>query len=187
MIDGTQAGTDSSASGTATLTLTDDESQLEYEITVVGPDLDGAQTRDPGDDVTELHIHNAPAGNNGALIFGLISLDHFRFGMTGTITILPSETPCEGDANGDGTVDPLDAGFVLARLRCPVGPAIRAATQRIKTARGRSILWTAVLSWRVSALARSHTRNAATERMVLKESVGGYESRRTFSCAGCHG
>ncbi|MCH7701516.1 MAG: VCBS repeat-containing protein [Planctomycetes bacterium] len=29
--------------------------------------------------------------------------------------------PCEGDANGDGVVDPLDAGFVLARFGCPVG------------------------------------------------------------------
>lgn len=29
--------------------------------------------------------------------------------------------PCEGDANGDGTVDPLDSGFVLARFGCPVG------------------------------------------------------------------
>ncbi|MCH7702468.1 MAG: hypothetical protein IID37_12355 [Planctomycetes bacterium] len=28
---------------------------------------------------------------------------------------------CEGDANADGTVDPLDAGFVLARFGCPVG------------------------------------------------------------------
>lgn len=29
--------------------------------------------------------------------------------------------PCEGDANGDGVVDPLDSGFVLARFGCPVG------------------------------------------------------------------
>jgi len=29
--------------------------------------------------------------------------------------------PCDGDTNGDGTVDPLDAGYVLARLGCPVG------------------------------------------------------------------
>ena len=28
---------------------------------------------------------------------------------------------CEGDANEDGTVDPLDSGFVLARFGCPVG------------------------------------------------------------------
>ena len=28
---------------------------------------------------------------------------------------------CEGDANGDGAVDPLDSGFVLARFGCPVG------------------------------------------------------------------
>lgn len=31
------------------------------------------------------------------------------------------ELQCEGDANGDGTVDPLDVGFVLARLGCTVG------------------------------------------------------------------
>ncbi|MCH7719780.1 MAG: hypothetical protein IH988_02150 [Planctomycetes bacterium] len=28
---------------------------------------------------------------------------------------------CPGDVNGDGAVDPLDAGFVLARYGCPVG------------------------------------------------------------------
>lgn len=28
---------------------------------------------------------------------------------------------CEGDANGDGSVDPLDSGFVLARFGCQVG------------------------------------------------------------------
>ncbi len=31
------------------------------------------------------------------------------------------DPPCEGDANGDGLVDPLDAGFVLARFGCDVG------------------------------------------------------------------
>jgi len=29
--------------------------------------------------------------------------------------------PCEGDANGDGEVNPLDSGYVLARFGCPVG------------------------------------------------------------------
>jgi hypothetical protein len=32
-----------------------------------------------------------------------------------------AEPVCEGDANGDGTVDPLDSGYVLARFGCPVG------------------------------------------------------------------
>jgi len=263
VIDADQAGTDSTSSGTATLTLSDDESQLEYEITIVGVDLDGTQTEDPLDNIAGLHIHNAPVGRAGPLVFGIIlpnhdkddqvldgaagtvtgiwedsdpafenlsdmlealrngelyinvhtplfgtgeirgqilpqglvhvvtaagitftpsditinegdtvrwelgdgfhtvtegtdgtvdgdelfhsDLDsgtpvfeftfsdmsdvvidyfcaiHFDFGMTGTITILPSETPCEGDANGDGLVDPLDSGFVLARFGCPVG------------------------------------------------------------------
>ena len=33
----------------------------------------------------------------------------------------PPTADCEGDANGDGVVDPLDSGFVLARFGCPVG------------------------------------------------------------------
>jgi len=32
-----------------------------------------------------------------------------------------SRPGCEGDANGDGLVDPLDSGYVLARFGCPVG------------------------------------------------------------------
>ncbi|MCH7719604.1 MAG: hypothetical protein IH988_01255 [Planctomycetes bacterium] len=39
---------------------------------------------------------------------------------------------CEGDANGDGTVDPLDSGYVLARFGCEVGvgdPSCDAADQ----------------------------------------------------------
>ncbi|MCH7702612.1 MAG: VCBS repeat-containing protein [Planctomycetes bacterium] len=31
------------------------------------------------------------------------------------------QATCQGDANGDGIVDPLDAGFVLARFGCAVG------------------------------------------------------------------
>ncbi len=31
------------------------------------------------------------------------------------------EVAREGDANGDGSVNPLDAGFVMARFGCPVG------------------------------------------------------------------
>ncbi|MCH7702488.1 MAG: hypothetical protein IID37_12455 [Planctomycetes bacterium] len=30
------------------------------------------------------------------------------------------QLPCDGDANGDGLVDPLDSGFVLARFGCDV-------------------------------------------------------------------
>jgi len=41
-------------------------------------------------------------------------------GPTDPPTFPPCE-PCEGDANGDGTVDPLDSGYVLARFGCPVG------------------------------------------------------------------
>ena len=42
--------------------------------------------------------------------------------MSQIIDVTESESDaCEGDANSDGVVDPLDAGFVLARFGCPVG------------------------------------------------------------------
>lgn len=45
--------------------------------------------------------------------------------ITGTLGILindgVSHVGCDGDANKDGTVDPLDAGYVLARFGCIVG------------------------------------------------------------------
>jgi len=43
-------------------------------------------------------------------------------GTTSSLTIeVTGATVCDGDANGDGVVDPLDSGYVLARLGCPVG------------------------------------------------------------------
>ena len=35
------------------------------------------------------------------------------------VNLIPGP-PCDGDANGDGLVDPLDSGFVLARFGCEV-------------------------------------------------------------------
>ncbi|MCH7721002.1 MAG: VCBS repeat-containing protein [Planctomycetes bacterium] len=54
---------------------------------------------DPNDSVTEAGI------------------DNFQV----EVFICSDEQPCEGDANGDGVVDPLDSGYVLARFGCPVG------------------------------------------------------------------
>lgn len=49
----------------------------------------------------------------------------FTFGPGGEIIVANESVvalPCEGDANGDGVVDPLDSGYVLARFGCEVGP-----------------------------------------------------------------
>lgn len=42
---------------------------------------------------------------------------HVAFELWGT----EGGAECEGDANGDGVVDPLDTGFVLSRFGCAVG------------------------------------------------------------------
>lgn len=61
------------ASGIASLALNDAQTQLEIDIQLFGLDLDGNQTADPDDDVVALHIHNAPVGENGPVVFGFIN------------------------------------------------------------------------------------------------------------------
>jgi len=56
--------------------------------------------------------------NNGGQIIGYGSS---LLGGPFVVLRLTPTTSCEGDANGDGVVDPLDSGFVLARFGCPVG------------------------------------------------------------------
>jgi hypothetical protein len=76
------------ASGTAELVLNAAQDQLSITINIDGLDLDGNQTPDNGDDdVVGLHIHAAPAGSNGGVVFGFISPNN--------------------DTNGDLVIDPV--------------------------------------------------------------------------------
>jgi len=66
-------GSDAPFSGMGMLTLNPAQDALTYSISLNGLDLDGQQTpADSADDVTSIHFHNAPAGSNGGIVFGLI-------------------------------------------------------------------------------------------------------------------
>ncbi|MCH7702165.1 MAG: M28 family peptidase [Planctomycetes bacterium] len=56
-------------------------------------------------------------------IFYDLAADQVRSvaGLLADLAGVVVDKPCEGDANGDGLVDPLDSGFVLARCGCDVG------------------------------------------------------------------
>ena len=75
-----QGGGDPDASGTSELLLNEFGDALSYSLTVSGLDFgqfigDGApQTEDTSDDVTRIHLHSAPRGENGDVAFGLIDL-----------------------------------------------------------------------------------------------------------------
>lgn len=76
----------SAATGFATLLLNDAQDRLEIMLSVIGVDFDGNQTpNDPSDNLAALHIHNAPAGMNGPIVFGFIF---------------------SSDTNGDLVIDP---------------------------------------------------------------------------------
>ncbi|MCH7703159.1 MAG: PQQ-binding-like beta-propeller repeat protein, partial [Planctomycetes bacterium] len=73
--------------------------------------------------ILNVNIGGPALGQGGILIVCGIGTD---------VRAYQTSSPCEGDANGDGLVDPLDSGFVLARFGCPVGtgdPSCDAADQ----------------------------------------------------------
>lgn len=57
----------------------------------------------------------------GAITGGINGVAYFEDSFINFDVGTGDEEPCDGDANGDGTVDPLDSGYVLARFGCPVG------------------------------------------------------------------
>ena len=61
------------ATGSASLILNEPQNRLEISIQFTGLDLDGNQTPQTDDDVTAAHIHRAPAGANGPVVFGFIN------------------------------------------------------------------------------------------------------------------
>ena len=68
------------SSGTGTFVLNDAMTRLTYDVTLVGLDLGGmtAETTDdrtpldPNDNVTRVHFHRAPTGQNGGIVYGII-------------------------------------------------------------------------------------------------------------------
>jgi hypothetical protein len=57
--------------------LNDAMNALSYDITLFGLDIDGLQTpNNPNDNAARFHIHAAPAGNNGGIVFGMKDPNH---------------------------------------------------------------------------------------------------------------
>ncbi len=96
-----------------------------YEVSGLGSGFISAVLN--GDDDLELDFFNTDGGlvlqvDRGA--FGVEEAAQIDASGIGSIRVLVRESAgggdCEGDANGDGVVDPLDSGFVLARFGCSV-------------------------------------------------------------------
>jgi hypothetical protein len=83
----------SAAMGSATLVLNDARDRLDINIQFTGLDLDGNQTPAMDDNVTAAHIHRAPAGDTGPVVFGFIGPNN--------------------DQNGDLEIDPV-AGTIVS-------------------------------------------------------------------------
>jgi hypothetical protein len=76
------------AFGSATLTLNEAQDRLFISIETSGIDFDGNQTpNDLSDNLTVAHIHRAPFGSNGPVVFGFVGPN--------------------SDTNGDLVIDPV--------------------------------------------------------------------------------
>lgn len=83
--------------GTSTLSLNNAQDALTIETTITGIDFTGTQSASTTDNLTAFHIHNAPAGTNGGVVFGMVSPNHdvnpnnlvvtpFATGVGGTVS-----------------------------------------------------------------------------------------------------
>ena len=63
--------------GIGVFELNDAMTALSYDITLTGLDIDGLQTPgDANDNANRFHIHAAPAGQNGGIVFGMKDPNH---------------------------------------------------------------------------------------------------------------
>jgi CHRD domain len=63
--------------GTGVFELNDAMTALSYDVTLFGLDIDGLQTPDNvNDNAARFHIHNAAAGSNGGIVFGMKDPNH---------------------------------------------------------------------------------------------------------------
>lgn len=117
-LDEAQAGgTGSTATGSATLTLNDAEDALSIFLTVDGIDLA---------DFSAGHLHNAPAGSNGGVVFGFKGPDNDENGdlvIAATATGFTVSTIWDG-AEGNGTtlaeqLADLSAGNLYFNIHTP--------------------------------------------------------------------
>jgi hypothetical protein len=110
-LDGSQevGPNNSTATGTAAFVLNAAQDRLTIDLTIMGLDLDGNQTPDiTSDNVTGLHIHRAPVGMNGGVVFGLIGINN--------------------DTNADLVIDPV-AGTVFSAWDLAEGNATTLAAE----------------------------------------------------------
>lgn len=82
----------------------------------------------PGDETLVWQYSNGCDPNGSAELWTIVGGAHspnlssdFSSLVIEFLLAHPKSEECDGDANGDGTVDPLDSGYVLARFGCLVG------------------------------------------------------------------
>ena len=102
-----------------------DGSAYVYQRDEGGVDNWGEVTKITASDGSTLDHLGSSAGISGDTAIVGASWDDDNGRDSGSAYIFDSvgcpPDDCDGDANGDGTVDPMDSGFVLARFGCPVG------------------------------------------------------------------
>jgi len=123
------------AVGTGTFILNDDQTELSYSIEIFGLDLGNIRTPEDDDNLTRAHLHNAPAGVNGPVRFGILDPQHdmddrvisVNDGDMGSI-VLQGVWGAEDEANGaaalPGEVPELLAGNFYINIHTPGNPGV---------------------------------------------------------------
>jgi hypothetical protein len=123
-LSGTQEATPnaSTATGSASLELNDAQTALTYSITISGLDFTGTQTASIDDNLTAAHIHVAPPGVSGPVVFGFFGMP-FNDNNPNNVVVTPFASGVGGTIvgqwdlqEGNGTTLALQMPNLLAGL-----------------------------------------------------------------------
>ena len=109
----------SQATGRGTFVLNDEETELSYFIELFGLDV-ATPVVDPND-VMGLHIHQAPAGSNGGISFGMISPTHdlddlVIDGTAGTVSGVWEDSDATANVPLSDSLDALRSGDLYVNV-----------------------------------------------------------------------
>jgi hypothetical protein len=103
----------STATGWATFTLNDAQTELTWSATIFGLDFTGTQTSTTNDNLTNAHIHNAPAGTNGGVVWGFIGAP-FNDNNPNDTVVTPFNSGVGGTVSSKWDLPEGNAGQTLA-------------------------------------------------------------------------
>jgi len=178
------------ASGTGTFVLNDDETELSYSVEIFGLDIGNIRTPEDDDNIARAHIHAAPAGLNGGVVFGVLDPQHdqddriifINDGDAGSI-VLEGIWDVADEANGAQSLASqlanLKSSGLYFNVHTPANPGGEIRGQIIPIPEPSTVTLGALAAFGTAMLIRRRKRTAGSPTPRLPHGLARIERRRS--------